>query len=38
MDHNQTCANAASRKKYVFTKCEKSIEHNKVETNKLFKH
>lgn len=35
MDHNQTCANAASRKKYVFTKCEKSIEHNKVEAEQI---
>lgn len=35
MDHNKTCSNPVTRKKYVFTKCEKSIEHNKVEAEQI---
>jgi len=35
MDHNKMCSSEPFRKKYVFTKCEKSIEHNKVEAEQI---
>ena len=35
MDHNKTCTNPATRKKYMFTKCEKPIDQNMAEAEQI---